>query len=198
MASYPDVSDNRSALSGDSLETLRRRNRRRMFWMIFFLVTLAPMGVIGVSMKLAPSTPQDAHAAASVIWLGVFCGDLPALYLLVRLVALGRRIGRLERFAALAQTSPRLPMTTVAEEFRMTAHGARELVLDAVATGAVAGRLELEQGLFLSAMADQRVREIAMHCPSCAANVKVTVAPGESASCPYCNAPLEGHALTGS
>jgi hypothetical protein len=101
-----------------------------------------------------------------------------------------KRADRLRDLEGLAFSHARLPLDLVARELETTPAQARALVREALGSGILAGRLDLEDGGFLSAIADERFGRRSMRCASCGASSAVVRGRGLVPACPYCSNPM--------
>jgi hypothetical protein len=111
-----------------------------------------------------------------------------ALYLTGR--ARRSREDRMLRAAELATAAGRVPVGEVAEQLHVPIDVARQALIDAVGTGRLTGRLDVERGVFtvLDAADVGPSHEVSYQCRGCGAASKAFVAPGEAPRCGYCGA----------
>lgn len=145
---------------------------------------------IGVGMLVAPTAPDQSEAGVAVLLMGLFIGLLPGAILL----AIGLRARRdarlLAQVIAMGQAAARLPLQQVGEQLGVPIPRARELVLEAIGAGKLAGRMDYEHGVFISGSAHTGVRQTSATCPACGAVSDVIVAPGTAANCHFCGQQL--------
>lgn len=103
----------------------------------------------------------------------------------------GRRYDiQLQRVIAMGKASARLPLQQVAAQLGVTIPRAQALLLDAIGRGQLFGQLDYEQGTFISAVAQQGVRQLDLRCSACGATSKVIVSAATTSTCRFC-----GHRL---
>src|SRR5262245_37983754 len=115
---------------------------------------------------------------------------LPGLALYLTGRARRSREDRMLRAAQLAHATGRVPVGEIAEQLGVPANAARQALVDAVGTGRLAGRLDMERDVFtvLAAAEVGPSREVAFVCRTCGASSKAVVAPSETPQCGYCGA----------
>jgi hypothetical protein len=155
-----------------------------------FAFLCLPCSGVGGGMMVAPSEPGDAEAGLGILIVSLVIFGVPAAIFLTLGIRGRRRHTRLQRLAALGAASARLPLNEVALELGVEHNEARRLVLDAVGAGLLVGRLDLEQGVFLSGATTGAVREVAMTCRACGAQSRVVVSANTMSHCQFC-----GHRL---
>lgn len=141
---------------------------------------------IGVGMIVAPTAPDQPSAGVAVLILSLGVWLAPAAVLLWIGTKRRRHARDLDQVVAMGQASARLPLTQLAAQLGVPVPRARELVLEAIAAGKLAGRMDFEHGVFLSGSAHTGVQKLAVTCPSCGASSEVIVAPGVAANCSFC------------
>ena len=141
---------------------------------------------IGVGMMAAPNTPEDPKTGVAVSILGVGVFGVPGAVLLA--VGLRARRSRrlLDQVVAMGQASTRLPLQQVGDQLGVPVPRARELILEAIAGGRLVGRMDYEQGVFISGSAHAGVRQLSLTCPSCGGVSEVIVTPGSPSACRFC------------
>jgi hypothetical protein len=170
--------------------TLRRAAPTSMPAKLVVGLVMAFMGLtcgsVGTGMVAYPDDAGQAEAGA--FWLGfsIVALLIPSVILVVlglRTRATGKR---LERLAAMANAAARLPLDQVASDLGVTRDEARGLLFDAISQGRIAGRMDLEHGVFISGSAHTGVQQLSMHCRSCGATSTVIVSAGTTSLCQYC------------
>jgi hypothetical protein len=153
---------------------------------IVLLALGATCNAVGIGLTVHPKEGKDIDAGVFWIVFSIVALIGPG----VLLVLIGRRQARrnaqLAKIVALATASQRLPLTLLAEDLGLTQVQARELLLTAIGQRLVIGRLDLEQGVFVSGSTHGGVQQLAMTCGSCGARSTVIVTAGAPTSCPYC------------
>jgi len=141
---------------------------------------------IGVGMIVAPSAPDQPSAGVGILIMsfGVFVA--PAAVLLWVGVRRRTHARHLDQVIAMGQASTRLPLPQLAEQLGVAVPRAQGLVLEAIAAGKLAGRLDYEHGVFISASAHSGVQKVGVQCPSCGGISQVILTPGSSAHCTFC------------
>lgn len=134
---------------------------------------------IGIGMMAAPTKPTDPKSG-----LGVF--GIPGLILLILGLRARRAQRLLDQVVAMGQASPRLPLQQIAQQLGVPLPRARELILEAIAAARLAGRIDFEQGVFISASVHGGVRQLSLKCPSCGGVSDVLVSAGEPSLCRFC------------
>lgn len=149
-----------------------------------------PCSAVGGGMMASPGKEGDVEAGAFFLVFSLLVFGVPAAILLTLGVRARRRHTRLQRLAAMGAASARLPLREVALQLGVDEGEARRLMLDAVGTGWLVGRFDLEQGVFVSGATTQSVREISMTCRACGAQSNVVVSASTTSHCQFC-----GHRL---
>lgn len=141
---------------------------------------------IGIGMIAAPTQPEDSKVGIGVSIMGAGVFGVPGAILLT--VGLRSRRARrlLDQVVAMGQASTRLPLQQVADQLGVPLPRARELLLEAIAAGRLAGRLDYEHGVFISSSAHTGVRQLSLTCPSCGGVSEVIVTPGSPSACRFC------------
>jgi hypothetical protein len=153
---------------------------------IVLLVLGATCNAVGVGITVSPD--KEGDASAGIFWI-VF--SLVALIGPgVLLVLLGRRqaqrTARMQKIIALATASQRLPFAQLATDLNVTAAVARELLLEAIGQRWIIGRLDLEQGVFVSGSTHGGVQQLTMTCRNCGGRSTVIVSTASMSHCQYC------------
>jgi hypothetical protein len=151
-----------------------------------FAFLCLPCSAVGGGMMIAPGTPEDPQSGLIVLILSLVVFGIPSAVFLSLGIRARRRHTRLQRLAALGAASARLPLVDVATDLGLTQPEARALVLDAIGSGLLVGRLDLERGVFLSGATTGSVRELAMTCRACGAQSNVVVTANTPSNCPFC------------
>jgi hypothetical protein len=141
---------------------------------------------IGVGMVVAPSDPEHPASGVALLIMSAGIFIAPAVALLTIGVRSRRAARDLEQVIAMGQASARLPLQQIAEQIGVGVPRARELVLEAIAAGKLAGRMDFEHGVFVSASAHTGVQQAGVKCPSCGAISQQVLGPGVSARCTFC------------
>jgi hypothetical protein len=143
-------------------------------------------GSIGTGMVTYPSEP--GHVNSGIFWICFSAIALIVPSVILVLLGLKARAAnrRIEKLAAMANAASRLPLQQVAADLGVSQAEARELLYDAINHGYVAGRLDLEQGVFISGTAHAGVQQLNMHCRNCGATSTVIVSVGQPSLCKYC------------
>lgn len=143
-------------------------------------------GSIGTGMVAYPDDADQSEAGA--FWLGfsIVALILPSIILLLLGLRARASNRRIEKLAAMANAASRLPLQQVAADLGVSQPEARELLYEAINHGYVAGRLDLEQGVFISGTAHAGVQQLDMHCRNCGATSTVIVSVGQPSLCKYC------------
>lgn len=143
-------------------------------------------GSVGTGMVAYPDDTEQAQAG--MFWLGfsLIALLLPAVVLLLLGLKARAANRRIEKLAAMANAASRLPLDQIAADLGVPTSQARELLFDAINHGWVAGRLDLEQGVFISSTAHAGVQQLNMHCRNCGATSAVIVTAGSASLCKYC------------
>ncbi len=131
---------------------------------------------------------KDGLAANLVFALGILL--LPGLVLYLTGRARRSRVDRMLHAAGLATAAGRVPVGEVAEQLGVSVSHARQALVDAVGTGRLAGRLDVDRDVFTVVAAENAgpSQEVAVACRRCGAASKAFVAPGDAITCPYCGA----------
>lgn len=153
---------------------------------IALLVLGASCNAIGIKLTVEPR-PGDG-TSSGIFWIvfSVTVLLLPGLVLVLASFADSRRAGRLEKIVALATASERVPLVQLATDLDTTVAIARDLLLSAINSGSVVGRLDLEEGVFLSGSTRGGVEKRTMTCAGCGASSTVIVSATSEAACEYC------------
>ncbi len=149
-----------------------------------------PCSAVGVGMMVAPSKDGDANSGFVLLLMGLIIFGLPsAILFFFGLKARGYN-KRLQHVSALGMASQRLPLQQIATDLGVSTTEARQLVIDAVSKGMLVGRIDLEQGVFISGATHQGVRQVSMRCHNCGAQSTVVVTAGSISNCQFCGARL--------
>jgi hypothetical protein len=166
---------------------------RHVVWLVFgFLFAVLALACEGVSvgMYVSPAKNAEPSSGIGVGVMGLFMFVAPAVLFLTLGYRALQRNRRFERLIALAASAVRLPMHSVATELGLPISDARSMLMEAIALGAVRGRMDLEDGVFISGNADERVQQTSKTCSRCGAQSQVVTAPGQAAICPHCRAAM--------
>ena len=150
------------------------------------LVLFLLAATVGVGMMLAPSRPGDRMAGGFVLAFGAVAFGLPAGWLLLSARRIRASADRRARLVGLVASRARIPLDELASLLGLSRANAHELLVECIATGQVRGRLDINEGVFLSASVDTGVREMARTCPSCGASTVVVAGPGQAGRCSFC------------
>lgn len=141
---------------------------------------------IGAGMRLAPLEADQAQAGTLFFFFGVVIFLIPGSLLLwagLRGRAYDRRLSQV---IAMGRAASRLPMQEVAAQLGITPMYLRKLILEAIAKGKMAGRMDYEHGVFISDVAHQGVQQLSLRCPACGGVSEVIVTAGAASSCEFC------------
>jgi hypothetical protein len=160
---------------------------------LFVLATLfglfgASCELVGVGMIVAPNKDGDEGAGVFFAIFSLIIFLLPMAAFLLLAIKGKRRFDRFQKLIGLTAASIRLPLSMVSQDLALSPSDTRTLVLEAVASGVVRGRLDIEQDVFVSATAEQSIQQVAMKCRRCSGTATVHHVPGQQAQCPYCSA----------
>jgi hypothetical protein len=154
---------------------------------IVLLVLGASCNAIGIKLTVEPRPGDDTSSGIFWIVFSVTVLLLPGLVLVLAGFAQSRRAQRLEKIVALATASERVPLVQLATDLETTVPIARDLLLSAINSGSVVGRLDLEEGVFLSGSTrGGGVQKRTMTCAGCGASSTVIVSATLEAACEYC------------
>ena len=149
-----------------------------------------PCSAVGVGMMVAPSKEGDAGSGLMLLVMALIVLGVPSGILL----ALGLRgrayDRRLRHVVAVGKSSQRIPLQQLAADMKIDHDEARRLLLDAISKGELFGRLDIEQGVFISGGAHRGVQSLQMRCSGCGATSTVVVTPGSMSTCQFCGARL--------
>ncbi|MCA9634884.1 MAG: PCI domain-containing protein [Myxococcales bacterium] len=141
---------------------------------------------IGLGMMAAPSKPEDPSSGLAVLIMALGVFGVPGLVLLLLGLRTRRSQHLLDQVVAMGQASSRLPLQQLSSQLGVPIPRVRELVLQAIAAGRLAGRMDFEQGVFVSASTTTGVRQLSLTCPSCGGVSEVIVSPSEPSLCRFC------------
>lgn len=149
---------------------------------------------IGVGMIVKPG-----EGGQQTVETGICCAVsflllcmVPGVGLIVISRRWRRRVDRVHTIKALASTHGRLTYARIAQHVDVSRHEVPELLLEAVNSGLIDGRLDGDAETFISgSVSGGAVREVVADCPGCGATgVRVHVHAGGSPTCPYCRTAL--------
>jgi hypothetical protein len=144
---------------------------------------------VGIGMMVDPLEPEHVGSGAFfAIFSAVMLAVAGLLFWLGR--TRQRRVQRLRSLIALASSSVRIPFTALQISFDLPPAETRALVLEAVASGFVRGRLDVEQDAFVSSMADTAAQQVHVQCTHCGASQATYRITGQVSHCSHCRAPL--------
>ena len=143
-------------------------------------------GSIGVGLVASPNEPKDVNAGVFWIIFSVVALVLPAVILVLLGLRARKTAQHIERLTAMAAAAARLPLDQVAADLGVTKEQARGLLFDAISHGRIAGRMDLEHGVFISGTAHTGVQQLNMHCRNCGGTSMVIVSAGTASLCKYC------------
>jgi hypothetical protein len=153
---------------------------------ILLIVFGATCNAIGVGLTVAPKEGRDASAGIFWMAFSIIAMVGPGILLVILGRKQARRTAQLEKIVALATASQRLPIDVLASDLGVKPKEARDLLLAAIGERRVIGRLDLEQGMFISGSTHGGVQQIAMLCKNCGARPNVIVSAASASLCPYC------------
>jgi hypothetical protein len=163
---------------------------------VLFIVLAIMFGLFGASceavavgMMAAPGKEGDEDAGVFFAIFSLIIFIVPMVVFLILGVSRKRRFDRFQKLIGLAGASVRLPLAMISQDLGLSPTDTRTFVLEAVANGTLRGRLDVEQGVFVSATAEQGIVQASMQCKSCGGTATMHVVPGQRAQCPYCSAP---------
>jgi hypothetical protein len=145
---------------------------------------------LGIGMAVSPNKPTDVATGWFFAAFALIVLILPAAILIGFGAKSKQRINRFHKLAGLAAASVRLPFSTIQTDLRMPLSDVRAFVLEALANGTLRGRLDIEEGIFISAAADTTIYQSTTRCNHCGANVTVFVVPGQTPTCAHCRSAL--------
>lgn len=140
---------------------------------------------LGVSMTIAPKPDADPGSGPITVAIGLIALTVPGLWLMLSARRHARREARIDAIVALAKTCERVPLARLAEDLHISHKQTRALLLEAVARHRIEGRLDLEEGVFISASVAVEMKTVT--CRECGADASVL--PSAQA-CPYCGSAL--------
>ncbi len=159
-------------------------------WLGWILLVLGMSWTcVGLAILAFPSEKAGRDAGTFNAALGAVSLALPGLVLVGAARRDRRRVERVHRVAALASVASRLPFGQVAEDLGTDVATARQALFDAVSFGVLAGRVDLERGVFVSGqpgVAPSGERDVT--CSGCGARSSVVFVPGIPTTCPFCGA----------
>jgi hypothetical protein len=141
---------------------------------------------IGIGIAVEPKEGRDAGAGIFWIVFSLVAMILPGILLVLAGRKQALRIARLDKITALASASERLPFAQLAADLGVTQTAARDLLLAAIGERRIAGRLDLEHGVFLSANTHRGVQQLTMTCKGCGGRSTVVVTAHSTSHCQYC------------
>lgn len=141
---------------------------------------------IGLGMMAAPQKPTDPKSGLGILIMSLGVFGIPGLILLILGLRSRRAQRHLDQVVAMGQASTRLPLQQIAQQLGIPVPRARELVLEAIAAARLAGRIDFEQGVFISASVHGGVRQLSLKCPACGGVSEVLVSAGEPSLCRFC------------
>jgi hypothetical protein len=143
-------------------------------------------GSVGTGMVAYPDDAGQSEAGMFWLVFSLVALILPAVILVLLGLKARAANRRIEKLAAMANAASRLPLQQLAADLGVPQQEARALLFDAINHGYVAGRLDLEQGVFISGTAHAGVQQLNMHCRNCGATSTVIVSTGHPSLCKYC------------
>ena len=142
--------------------------------------------VVGTMMACFPTEKVPAATG----WLNAAMAAallfLPGLYLWLTARAIGARNDQIERVAALASVQGVMALGDAATTLGVGVGEARVLLLDAIASGLVDGRIDGERGVFLVSTGAAPVSTLDVVCEACGGRSTVSVRGGATPKCGYC------------
>lgn len=153
---------------------------------------LVVAGIAGFVLASGAGLASALEGGLPAVLLGATaCGLAAAGAVLVRGGRARRlRAEQLRDLEGLALARARIPLDALARELGVGPDVARSLVREALGHLIIEGRLDLEDGVFVSAITETRVRERPLRCRVCGGSSVLVRARGMLAKCPYCDAPL--------
>jgi hypothetical protein len=163
----------------------KKKSPRAVIGIVLIVLGLS-CNAVGIGLTTHPKKERDV--GAGIFWMifsvVALVGPGALLVTLARRETL--RASRMAKIVALATASERVPLAVLAEDLDLRKDEARELLLDAIAQGLVMGRLDLEEGLFVSGSTRGGVHQVPMTCRNCGAKSNVIVSASSATTCPYC------------
>lgn len=167
------------------------RLRARGTWTLGAAIALLGVALLTMllSIALALASVEGRFSGLVCFAVTTLPSGLVGLALAVAGARRRARARRLRDLDGLGLSHTRLPLERVERELEVGASEARALIREALGHGILEGRLDLEEGVFVSAIADDRVGHRTIRCTTCGAASAVLRGPGLAQACPYCGAP---------
>lgn len=154
---------------------------------IVLLVLGATCNAVGIELVVHPRKNDDPSAGIFWIVVSVVAMMLPGLLIVVAARRARRRAAQMDTIVALASAAQKISFSQLATDLGVTLARARELLLEAIGQRRIVGRLDLEQGAFVSGMVQGGgVQQLTMTCRGCGATSAVIVTAAAASLCPYC------------
>jgi hypothetical protein len=166
--------------------TVSAKQGSRVVLGIVVLVLGVTCNAIGIGLVANPKDADDPSAGWFWVVFSVIAMVLPGILLVLAGRKQARRVACMETIVALSRASQRLPLAQLAEELKLTPADARALLLEAIGQHRIFGRLDLEQGVFISASTHGGVQQLTMNCRNCGGRSEVIVSAASTSHCQYC------------
>lgn len=154
---------------------------------IFLLILGASCNAVGIGLYVEPKREGDANAGIFWMFFSLIAVMLPGLLLVFAARKQALRAKRIDTIVAFATASERVPLAQLATDLDCDVGSARDLLLEAIGAGRIVGRLDLEQGVFLSGSTrGGGIRQLTMTCKSCGGVSTVIVSVTSQSMCQYC------------
>ena len=168
--------------------TLPRADWRRRIGFLM-LVLGAFWAVVGICITVLPSGKASADAGIFNALMALVLLFLPGLYVWTSARAIAARSDRIERLAALAAIDARMSLVDAGATLGVPVADVRVLLLDAVSAGLLAGHIDSEKGIFLSATVEHAIATRDVVCSRCGGRSSAVLRADEASICGYCGAP---------
>lgn len=153
---------------------------------IVVIVLGVTCNAIGVGLAVNPKDGNDSGAGIFWIVFSLAAMIVPGVLLVLAGRRQAQRLLRLDKISALAAASERIPFAQLAVDLGVSQTAARDLLLVAINERRVAGRLDLEHGVFISATTHAGVQQLTMTCKGCGGRSTVVVTAHSTSHCQYC------------
>ncbi|HET6582165.1 MAG TPA: hypothetical protein VFG69_01935 [Nannocystaceae bacterium] len=152
---------------------------------ILLLAFGATCNAIGIGLTVSP---KEGDPKAGIFWVvfSLAAMIVPGALLVISARRQAQRTARMQKIVALATASQRLPFAQLATDLGVTAVVAREMLLEAIGQRWIIGRLDLEEGVFVSGSTHGGVQQLTMTCRNCGGRSTVIVSAGSTSHCQYC------------
>jgi hypothetical protein len=153
---------------------------------IVLLVLGGTCNAIGIGLTVSPK--EEGDPSAGIFWIVFSLAALivPGVLLVLAARRQAQRAARMQKIIALATASQRLPFAQLAVDLNVTAAVARELLLEAIGHRWIIGRLDVEEGVFVSGSTHGGVQQLTMTCRNCGGRSTVIVSTASMSHCQYC------------